>query len=578
MNGQMKHRPNVVVVLVDDQGYGDLSCHGHPVLRTPELDRLHGDSVCLTDFHVSPMCTPTRGSLLTGLDALRHGAVNVSSGRAMLRTDLPLLPEVLTESGYRTALFGKWHLGDTYPYRPQDRGFEHVEWFPSSHIGSAPDHWEADYFDPWLKTTDGEIRTRGYCTDVFTDRAIDWMGERVEEGESFFAYLALNAPHIPRLVPDSYREPYRQHGSPEQVSHFAMVASIDENIGKLRAALTDWGIAEDTIVIFASDNGGAAETVRAYDAGMRGTKTQLWEGGHRVPFLIQWTGGGIGGPGQGREVGTLSVATDVLPTLLNLCDLPVDAIEGDGTDISPLLRNPSEGDATRLIAELDERVSVIQYSRMNTERPEYGDAAVLQGPWRLLDDRELYHVGRDPGQTEDVASAHPEVVTRLRQHYRQWWDGLGEDALDFLDVVVGTDHEPHLLLSPAEWRGVALDRQLHIRAGVRRNGVWGVHVATPGRYRFTLRRWPAESGLPMRAAAPEVIGGDCVFEAGVALPIAETTIRIGDHTQTHAVGDQDQASVVEVDLPAGSTTMQTWLKDSAGNELSGAYYAYVQRV
>src|SRR5690554_2068640 len=136
--------PNVIIVLVDDQGYGDLSCHGNPHLRTPHIDRLHSQSIRLTDFHVAPMCTPTRSQLITGRDALDNGAMNVSSGRSMMRVGLPTLAEVFASSGYRTGIFGKWHLGDVYPHRPQDRGFHRALWFPSSHIPAAPDYWNND--------------------------------------------------------------------------------------------------------------------------------------------------------------------------------------------------------------------------------------------------------------------------------------------------------------------------------------------------------------------------------------------------------------------------------------------------
>ena len=164
-SGLHPSRPNVILIITDDQGYGDLGCHGNPVARTPNLDSLHGESIRLMDFHVAPMCTPTRGQLLSGLDAARNGAVNVSSGRSLLRPDLPTMADIFRSNGYRTGVFGKWHLGDNYPYRPQDRGFEESLWFPSSHISSVPDYWENDYFDDIYCHNGSRVRQEGYCTE-----------------------------------------------------------------------------------------------------------------------------------------------------------------------------------------------------------------------------------------------------------------------------------------------------------------------------------------------------------------------------------------------------------------------------
>lgn len=205
-------RPNVVIVITDDQGYGELSCHGNPVLQTPHLDRLYGESVRLVDFHVAPMCTATRGQLMTGVDALRNGAMNVSAGRTLLRTEFPTLGDVFRASGYATGLFGKWHLGDTYPYRPQDRGFGESLWFPSSHLGSVPDAWDNDYFDDTYIRNGRRTSTQGYTTDMLFREATAWMKRESEAGRPFFCYLAPAAPHQPHFVPARYREQIRRPG------------------------------------------------------------------------------------------------------------------------------------------------------------------------------------------------------------------------------------------------------------------------------------------------------------------------------------------------------------------------------
>lgn len=225
-------RPNVIVVLTDDQGYGDLSSHGNPLLRTPHMDRLRAASARLTDFHVAPMCTPTRAQLMTGRDAMATAAINVSSGRTLLRRDLPTMAEVFQGAGYRTGIFGKWHLGDSYPYRPDDRGFEESVWFPSSHVGSVSDAWNNDYFNDRYKHH-GKLRQyEGYCTDVFFNEAMQWMRSQQAAKQPFFAYIPTNAPHGPLFVPEAYSKPYAEQ--PRALANFfGMLANLDENLGKL---------------------------------------------------------------------------------------------------------------------------------------------------------------------------------------------------------------------------------------------------------------------------------------------------------------------------------------------------------
>ena len=308
----------MIIVLTDDQGYGDLSCHGNPTLKTPNLDRLHAQSVRLTDFHVAPMCTPTRSQLLTGRDALDNGAMNVSSGRTMIRRGIPTMADVFAAGGYRTGLFGKWHLGDNYPYRPQDRGFHKALWFPSSHIPSAPDAWNNDYFNTTYRTETGErVSLPGYCADVQFDQAMRWMEETASGGAAVLRLpraeqrplAVVGAGPVPRAVPRPRHRTSR--------SFFAMVANIDHNMGRLEAMLRRTGLRDDTILIFMTDNGGTVG-VKHFNAGMKAGKVTLWDGGHRVPMFVRWPAGKLGEP---RDVDALTHVQDVLPTLIDLCGL-----------------------------------------------------------------------------------------------------------------------------------------------------------------------------------------------------------------------------------------------------------------
>ena len=182
-------KPNVLIIMTDDQGYPEVSAHGNPVLQTPNLDRLHGQSLRLSDYHVAPMCTPTRGQLLTGLDAARNGAVNVSSGRALLRPEVSTIANFYGEAGYSTGVFGKWHLGANYPFRPQDRGFQESVWYPSSSIPSVPAYWGNDYFDDVYIHNGKEKRFEGYCADVFFNEAMRFMSESAKSKKPFICLL-----------------------------------------------------------------------------------------------------------------------------------------------------------------------------------------------------------------------------------------------------------------------------------------------------------------------------------------------------------------------------------------------------
>src|SRR5262249_27458682 len=280
-------RPNVIIVLSDDQGYGDFSCHGNPVLKTPNLDKLHAQSVRLTDFHVAPMCTPTRSQLMTGQDALRNGACSVCAGRSMIRPGIATMAQHFAPNGYRTGHFGKWPLGDSNPNLPHQRGFHETVYHLGWGITSMADLWQNDYFDGRFRHNGVLKPYKGYCTDVWFDLAMSWIKERRQKDEPFFVYLATNAAHGPHWVPDKYKRPYEGKGP---AAFFGMIANLDENLGRLDAFLRDQGLWDNTLLIYMNDNGGTAG-VNVYNAGMRGRKTEYYEGGHRAVCFTRWPAG-----------------------------------------------------------------------------------------------------------------------------------------------------------------------------------------------------------------------------------------------------------------------------------------------
>ncbi len=564
-------RPNIIFVLTDDQGYGDLACLGNPILKTPALDRLHADSVRLTDFHVAPVCTPTRGELMTGQDALRNGATFVCMGRSLLRADLPTMADILAAGGYHTGHFGKWHLGDNYPYRPQDRGFHETVHHPAWGITSAADYYGNDYFDDHYRHKDEVKQYRGYCTDVWFEEAMRWMQGCHERSEPFFAYIATNAPHGPLWVPDEYRQPYLEGIRRDEASFFGMIANIDENMARLERFLLDNGIRDNTVVIFMTDNG-TATGEEIYNAGMRGRKTSLYEGGHRVPCFIRWPDAGLDG---GRDVGGVTRGVDILPTLVDLCGLQApDGWTCDGLSLASHLREPDS-------AVLD-RISVVQYGHAN-EGVRFGftgkdQAAVMWRNWRLVNGRELYNIGEDPGQQQDAAAANPELVKRLRDDYAAWWDGVSDTITTYQPLTIGAEAENPARLCSCDWAWVYADNQQGIRGPALDSGTWHVDAARPGLYDFTLRRWPEESGLGIADPAPVMQGVDGSWPAGKALPVSSAWLQVGRSEQTLSVPPDASGLTLRMAVEQGPTTVRSWWHDGEGNRLAGAYYLTAERV
>jgi arylsulfatase A-like enzyme len=558
------------------------------VALTPNLDRLREESVRFTDFHAAPMCTPTRGQLLTGLDAARNGALNVSSGRTLLRRELSTMADSFRSAGYRTGLFGKWHLGDNYPYRPQDRGFEESVWFPSSHINSLPDYWNNDYFDDVYCHNGTRERSQGYCTEVFFRHAEEWIEDRAAADKPFLAYLPTNAPHAPLWVPPADREAVEEHfhkhepllpeltpGMRTNIIRFlAMIRNVDTHVGDLLELLDRTGLAENTILIFMTDNGSTFGPTY-YNAGMRGAKCSLWEGGHRVPCFIRWPAGEIGEP---RDIAGLSEVQDILPTLADLCSIELPH-ETDGISLRDCLQGsltPSE-----------DRMLIVNYSRMpsNLDYPSPDSptvvrregAAVLWRRWRLLEEKELYDLDADPEQSTNVIDEYPQIAARMQAYLESWWDEVEAAANEQQSVIIGSAHENPSMLSACEWADVFVDQQKQVRLGVHRNSFRRLEVAEAGEYTFELRRWPEESGLAITAGCPALDVTDGRLEAGEALPITAARLFIQGQTFRKKLRLGDTHVSFSARLSAGSALLHTWFDDARDQPVCGAYYVYVTK-
>ena len=430
--------PNIILILTDDQGYGDFSCHGNPILKTPNLDRLHDEGRRFTDFHVSPTCAPTRCALMTGRHEFKSGVTHTIHERERMSLKAMTLAQVLKSAGYTTGIFGKWHLGDEPERWPDKRGFDEMfvhgaggigQTYPGS-CGDAPGN---KYFDPAILHNGRFEKTKGYCTDVFFGQAINWMAQQTAGKQRFFAYITPNAPHAPLDVPAEYEKLYTGKVPTNTAKFFGMIANIDDNVGKLLARLKELGIERDTLIILMNDNGGTAG-VQVFNAGMRGAKVTPWIGGTRAASFWRWRG-----TLQPGDISALAAHIDVFPTLAaivgaKLTDETAGQIEG--RSLVPLLRNPGVPWADRTLVAHQGR-----WERGKAAESKYRRCSIRNTRWQLVCDTngesklwQLFDLGSDPGEKNDVAAAHPEVVRQLETAYDKWWEEIlpcleNEDAV-----------------------------------------------------------------------------------------------------------------------------------------------------
>ena len=534
-------RPNVILILTDDQGYGDLHFHGNPIIKTPNLDRLAQESVRLTDFHVDPTCSPTRAALMTGRYSCRTGVWHTIMGRSLLRRDEVTMAQLFRQAGYRTAIFGKWHLGDSFPYRPWDRGFEECLIHLGGGIGQGPDYWGNTYFSPTLCHNGTWEKHEGYCTDIFFREALKYI--TAHRDEPFFVYLATNAPHAPLQVEERYAQPYREAGLPDNLARFyGMITNIDENVGRLLDALKELRLEEKTILVFMTDNGTAGN---GFNAGMRGKKGSMYEGGHRVPCFIRW-------PGRltPRDVPGLTAHLDLLPTLMDFCDLPLPPnLKLDGITLRPYLETEQP---------IPERTLVVQVNRVDHPQP-WAASAVLRGPWRLIDGKELYDLRTDPGQQHHVASEHPEKVVELRRDYERWYADVSQRFGEYCELVLGAPEQNPVTLCSHDWHGEIVPwDQSQMQRGLKGQGFWAVEFAQPGRYRFELRDRPAYVSFKLPEGKARLVVEGLFDEEKPIPPGAESV-------------------VFEADLPTGKTKLEARHMAEDGS-WRGFYFVVVTRV
>ena len=574
-------RPNVVIVLTDDQGYGDLSCHGNPILETPSMDALHADSVRLVDFHVDPTCSPTRSALMTGRYSHRvRGWHTIMSGN-MPRSSEVFMAECFRQAGYRTGHFGKWHLGSNYPFRPIDRGFDEWLGHGDGGTGTTPDYWGNDRVgDVCIRNGHFTEPMEGFASDVFFDEAMRFIRENRES--PFFVYLATYTPHGPHSLPDApWAKTYRAKTEKAAADFFGTIGRIDWNLGRLRSCLKELNLDRNTILVFMTDNGGTGG-VKIFNAGMRGRKGQVYDGGHRVPCFIHWPDGGLVG---GRDVSPVTAHVDLLPTLIDLCGLPrPENVAFDGRSLQPLLE---DSDRT-----WPQRTFVVETQRTAPTSIKWKNSAVITDRWRLVNRDELYDIKADPGQERNLVDQHPDVAAQLEQAYERYWAEVTPGDREFARPVVGTSHQNEIVLTgeelrPIEGHNACAWNQAHVAGGMAAFGYAEIEVARAGDYRFELRRWPREIEAPM-AGVPSwtkpvdawlhdrpvtaMLYGD-KFRG---LPVKWIQLKAGDQIRQAEVTPADTAKVFTLSLPAGPLRLETVMLDEQREPLAEAYYLYIR--
>ncbi|GGZ83521.1 arylsulfatase [Algibacter mikhailovii] len=464
-------KPNIIIMMSDDQGYGDIGAHDNPYLKTPHMESIGEQGIEMTHFFAYPNCSASRAALLTGRYPYRTGVTAVTQVDHFMNTSEITLAEVLRDNGYRTGIFGKWHLGDNTPMRPTDQGFQEALVHKGGGIGQAAGPAGNTYFDPILEHNNVSKKYEGYCDDIFTEAAIDFISST--DDKPFFTYLATNLPHFPLQVPEKRAEPYRDMGLHEDNAlTYGMIDNIDYNVGRVLDKLKGLGIEKNTIVIFLSDNGPRTRRTKndtypgRWVANLRGTKTSIYDAGIRVPFYVQWPGT-INKEKPTSEMGAI---IDLFPTLLEAAQIKSpEGIHIDGQSLLPLWtkNSPKNLKNRDYFVQMHYGPTPFKYMHFTVRTPKYKlisphnfPHGIVHQPTdevlkNVLKNLELYDVENDPSERINIANKHPEIVDAMLARYENWFDEVTEerDAKGVQRIYLGTKNQPHVNLSRFDWGG-----------------------------------------------------------------------------------------------------------------------------
>jgi arylsulfatase len=496
-NPDKAEQPNVILIMTDDQGFGDLGFYGNPHVKTPVIDKLASESVRFDEFLVSPVCAPTRSALLTGRYPLRTGVCDTYKGGAIMASSEITIAEMLKDAGYTTGMIGKWHLGDNYPCRPEDQGFDYALHHLAGGMGQWgdwPNHLKGDscYFNPTLWENGKRVENQGYCSDVFTDAAIHFIEE--EKEDPFFLYLAFNAPHDPLQLPQKYYDLYKdidpskgfedddrpfpnmtESQKEEARKVYGMVTNIDDNLARLFQKMDELKLNENTLVIFMTDNGPLSYR---YLAGMRGLKSSVYQGGIRVPSFWHFPKAFKGN----RDVKTTAAHFDIFPTLAELCggQIPSDR-KMDGLSLLPLLKGEQN--------DLEERSICRYWTRQAPEK--FKNMMIHDGEFKLvgncdetagIEKFDLFNLANDPYELTNVVENNKEKAIALKTKMNSWIEELqaSPNALKSPRIIIGTKHENPSILNLND---VHFTAYKDLKEEV---VYWKTEIATEGNYEVNL--------------------------------------------------------------------------------------------
>lgn len=575
---EISNKLNVILIMTDDQGYGDVGFTGNPYIKTPNLDKFASESCCFTNFHTATTSAPTRSGVMTGKYCNEVGVWHTIQGRSILEKQHVTIAEIFKGNGYKTGLFGKWHLGDNAPFRPGDRGFDKALWHKGGGVGQTPDYWLNDYFDDtYFNEEDEPVKQKGYCTDVFFGKAIEFVKENKDK--PFFCCITPNAPHGPYHVSEKYAKQYRNNPNIPVPEFYGMITNIDDNFGTLMSTLKELDIDRETIVIFCTDNGSAGGVKlnkknrlaeKGYNAGMRGVKGDVFDGGHRTPLVINIPGN------KPLVTSQLAGYIDVAPTLIEICGLKTSVTE--------------TMDGISLASVINEYKTIDRYLIADTQRNEFLSeetiSCVMKGNWRLINKKQLYNVALDPGEQKDMADGNPDLVNELKQVYDEWWakTSKANERMSHIYLPIEKNkstvlncHDMHDPLNrPSVWNQNLMRTDMKPAPGF-----WAIEVKEDGRYNFELYRWPVESDLKLTEAAQEgeeIPNGHKYKAGGGIKEYSGAKLTIGGYSKKIKVRNADKKRCVEfsnIRLKKGMYKMEAHF--ILPTDTIGAYYIKITR-
>ena len=540
-------KPNVVVILIDNQGYYELSRNGHQIVQTPRIDKLSREAVNFTDFNAPPFCSPSRAALLTGRHALRAGIHNTVGGVSILHKNETTMADILKREGYKTSIFGKWHLGSSYPYAPKYRGFEEVFIHGGGGVSQLGDYYGNNHINATYEHNGKFVKSEGFSTDVLFDEAIQYMDEKRSDADPFFCYISTPAVHFPtnRHPVTTRRLLERGAEDNEYLALYSMIENVDDNVGKLLDYLKETGLKENTIVVLASDQGVNDRGAVKHRSGSFKNRGLSFDEKHHVYCMIQYPKLTDKKPG---DVNNLAGMVDILPTILDISGIKLPPYL-DGQSLKPLLDGSKDWN--------NERKLIVQCPRSRV-RNKWENTSVKYKKWRLVDGKELYNIENDFGEKIDLAQKHPEIVKELINTYEEFWKSLAPADALISRHILGAEEAPEVRLVGMDWyQGDTPWTQQGLK-NKSAQGKWLVEVARDGNYRFELRRYPRE--------APTAIEANSVI------------IEIGEIKEEVTMNIDAVEAVLEMKLKKGIYDLQTTFKDSQDMENLdgwGANYVHV---